>query len=160
MPWTAPRTWVVGEVVTAAIGNTHWRDNLLFLGDDHDHSGDAGDGGAMSFDSGIDTTASGAAGTTVRESTTVVVGATSDVILAVGGARYSTDNAGPKDIHIRDNTDAVNGVTGGHNQFHGHGRCCAAEFTSPTVATHTIELRDDNADTYVSGYLLAWVIPG
>ena len=26
--WTAPRTWVVGEVVTAAIGNTHWRDNF------------------------------------------------------------------------------------------------------------------------------------
>jgi hypothetical protein len=31
--WTAPRTWVAGEVVTAAIGNTHWRDNLLDLAD-------------------------------------------------------------------------------------------------------------------------------
>ena len=29
MAWTAPRTWVVGEVVTAALGNVHWRDNLL-----------------------------------------------------------------------------------------------------------------------------------
>lgn len=28
MAWTAPRTWVVGEVVTAAIMNTHVRDNL------------------------------------------------------------------------------------------------------------------------------------
>lgn len=27
--WTAPRTWVVGELVTAAIMNTHVRDNLL-----------------------------------------------------------------------------------------------------------------------------------
>ena len=26
--WTAPRTWVAGETVTAAIGNVHWRDNL------------------------------------------------------------------------------------------------------------------------------------
>ncbi len=31
MAWTAPRTWVTGEVVTAAIGNTHWRDNLRYL---------------------------------------------------------------------------------------------------------------------------------
>lgn len=28
MSWTTPRTWVAGEVVTAAMGNTHWRDNL------------------------------------------------------------------------------------------------------------------------------------
>jgi hypothetical protein len=28
MAWTAPRTWVTGEVVTAAIMNTHVRDNL------------------------------------------------------------------------------------------------------------------------------------
>lgn len=31
MAWTSPRTWVAGEVVTAAMGNTHWRDNLNFL---------------------------------------------------------------------------------------------------------------------------------
>lgn len=29
MAWTAPRTWAVGEVVTAAIMNTHVRDDLL-----------------------------------------------------------------------------------------------------------------------------------
>lgn len=27
MPWTTPRTWVTGEVVTAALMNTHVRDN-------------------------------------------------------------------------------------------------------------------------------------
>ena len=31
MTWTSPRTWVAGEIVTAAIGNLHWRDNLLAL---------------------------------------------------------------------------------------------------------------------------------
>lgn len=31
MAWTAPRTWVAGEVVTAAIGNTAWRDDLNAL---------------------------------------------------------------------------------------------------------------------------------
>ncbi len=29
MAWTAPRTWVTAEVVTAALMNTHLRDNLL-----------------------------------------------------------------------------------------------------------------------------------
>ena len=29
MAWTAPRTWVVGEVLTAALLNTHLRDNML-----------------------------------------------------------------------------------------------------------------------------------
>ena len=31
MAWTAPRTWVTGEVVTAALMNTHVRDHLRFL---------------------------------------------------------------------------------------------------------------------------------
>lgn len=29
MAWTAPRTWTTGELVTAAIMNTHVRDNEL-----------------------------------------------------------------------------------------------------------------------------------
>lgn len=33
MAWTAPRTWTTGELVTAAIMNTHVRDNLLHLGE-------------------------------------------------------------------------------------------------------------------------------
>lgn len=33
MAWTAPRTWVAGETVTAAIMNQHVRDNLKALGD-------------------------------------------------------------------------------------------------------------------------------
>ena len=32
MAWTAPRTWVTGETVTAALMNTHIRDNLLAIG--------------------------------------------------------------------------------------------------------------------------------
>ena len=29
--WTTPRTWTAGELVTAAIGNSAWRDNLMYL---------------------------------------------------------------------------------------------------------------------------------
>lgn len=32
MAWSAPRTWVTGELITAAIGNTHWRDEFKYLG--------------------------------------------------------------------------------------------------------------------------------
>lgn len=32
--WTAPRTWVTGEIPTASIFNAHLRDNLLVLYDD------------------------------------------------------------------------------------------------------------------------------
>lgn len=31
MTWTAPRTWVTGEVVTSTIMNTHIRDNLIAI---------------------------------------------------------------------------------------------------------------------------------
>ena len=47
MAWTTPRTWVVSEVPTAALLNTHLRDNLLAL-DQHAHTGDAGDGAPIS----------------------------------------------------------------------------------------------------------------
>lgn len=33
MAWTAPRTWVDGETVTATLLNTHLRDNLKAIGD-------------------------------------------------------------------------------------------------------------------------------
>lgn len=33
MAWTDPRTWVTGELVTAALLNTHLRDNLKAIGD-------------------------------------------------------------------------------------------------------------------------------
>jgi hypothetical protein len=40
--WTAPRTWTVGEIVTAALLNTHVRDNELYL--------KAGDSGIIQFE--------------------------------------------------------------------------------------------------------------
>jgi hypothetical protein len=43
MAWTAPRTWVDDEVVTASLLNTHVRDNELAL-DQHGHDGTSGDG--------------------------------------------------------------------------------------------------------------------
>ena len=44
MAWTAPITWVTAEIPTAALFNTHIRDNFLAL-DQHGHGGSSGDGG-------------------------------------------------------------------------------------------------------------------
>jgi hypothetical protein len=43
MAWTAPKTWATGDLVTAALLNTHIRDNQLVVST-HTHSGAAGDG--------------------------------------------------------------------------------------------------------------------
>jgi len=47
MAWTAPSTKTTGTLVTAAIWNEQITANLTFLGANHDHSGDAGDGGTI-----------------------------------------------------------------------------------------------------------------
>lgn len=46
MAWTAPRTWVAGEILTAGNMNTHVRDNLNALST-HRHTGSAGDGAVL-----------------------------------------------------------------------------------------------------------------
>ena len=45
MSWTAPRTWVAGEVVTAALMNTHVRDDFRYL---------KGLDGTVTLDDGLD----------------------------------------------------------------------------------------------------------
>ena len=166
MAWTAPRTWVVGEVVTAALMNTHVRDNLLFLGDDHDHSGDSGDGGTIAIESAHSSESGGTAGTTVRNSVTITPLSTGDVIFAFGQLEGQISASTTVDAHIRDNTDGVNGnVMGINNPFGGtvntRSGMPTARFTSPTVAAHTIQLRDDNGWlTFFEGSLVAFLLPG
>jgi hypothetical protein len=48
MAWVAPSTKSTGLLVTAAIWNEQVTGNLAFLGDAHNHSGDAGDGATIS----------------------------------------------------------------------------------------------------------------
>lgn len=51
MAWTAPRTWTTGELVTAAIMNTHVRDNLSAIG--RPTKGGVTSVGAVEFGSGF-----------------------------------------------------------------------------------------------------------
>jgi len=55
MGWTNPTLRTSGELITANIWNTDLVDNLLFMGNTHDHSGDAGDGVTkdINLDSGV-----------------------------------------------------------------------------------------------------------
>jgi hypothetical protein len=47
--WTLPRTWTAGELVTAAIGNSAWRDNLMYLKDSPVFDGTPTSTGVMTF---------------------------------------------------------------------------------------------------------------
>lgn len=44
MAWTAPKTWTVGEMCTAALLNTHVRDNLNYLKTEADRVDDHSEG--------------------------------------------------------------------------------------------------------------------
>lgn len=63
MAWTAPRTWVVGEIVTASLMNTDIRDNLNYL---------KGVSGTISLDSGISVAGAGYFGVTAGATPAIV----------------------------------------------------------------------------------------
>jgi len=44
MAWTTPATLTTNTHITAAVWNAQVTDNMVFLGNTHNHSGDAGDG--------------------------------------------------------------------------------------------------------------------
>jgi hypothetical protein len=69
MAWTSPRTWAVGEIATAALMNTHVRDNFSYL---------KGTDGTVAIDAGI--TASG------------IITATAGIVtgLSISGAMHIT----------------------------------------------------------------------
>lgn len=45
--WTEPTQRATSDLITAAIWNTDIVNNILWLGNSHDHDGDAGDGGTI-----------------------------------------------------------------------------------------------------------------
>lgn len=49
MAWTTPRTWVVSEIVSASVMNTHIRDNLNVLSGHRHDNADAGDGDRLRY---------------------------------------------------------------------------------------------------------------
>lgn len=83
MAWTAPRTWVVSEIVTAALMNTHVRDNLAYL---------KGQAGTVAIEAGATFDAacaiSGSGGNLL-----VISGTTTTTGLAVTMANVASQNA-------------------------------------------------------------------
>ena len=86
MSWTAPRTWVTGEIVTAALLNTHLRDNLIDL-----------DRRTSPTDATINTgqTTSSLSFTdlaTVGPAVTVTIGSTGKALVAIYSSLFNTTN--------------------------------------------------------------------
>ena len=126
MVWTAPRTWVVGEVVTDSLLNTHGRDQLLAL-DQHQHGGGAGDGDSNI--AGLDTVdfddQAGSPATTGRlqrngshlefyNGTTAEIISQADAAAGVASLRTLGSGAlqGAAGDHTHTQTDAASGKTG------------------------------------------------
>jgi hypothetical protein len=100
MAWTSPRTWVTGEIVTAAQLNTHVRDNLIDL--DRRTSPVFA---TVSTQQG--TTASSFTDlATVGPAVTVTIGSTGKALLSLYTYQYSSDVGGTGLIGI-----AISGAT-------------------------------------------------
>jgi len=93
MAWTAPRTWVVGELVSHTLMNPHVRDNLLAL-DQHKHSGVGGDGNASLV--GVDSL------TTDDISAPAAPGANKAIFFSSSGAPHVRFGAAGADLTISD----------------------------------------------------------
>ena len=149
LAWTTPKTYTTGAVLPAADLNTS-------AGRDNETAPDATFGRLVS-EIAIASSPVGAAGTTVRDTLTVVVSATTEKIVAFGSLNFSVSS--PSTAHIRDNTDGVNGPIQTRHDLNISGFSVAALFTGPTVATHTIELRTGGGGTEQGSWLIAWVLP-
>src|SRR5436309_5601123 len=81
MAWTAPATWTVGQLVTAATMNTHVRDNLKYL---------KGQAGQVAIEDAINATG------TVRATsqTTPASGAGAELAYSAGGIVRAYDRTG------------------------------------------------------------------
>lgn len=99
MTWTAPRTWVVGETLTAALLNTHIRDNELDIDSRLDalEAGGLVLAGASTGESS--TTSTGAAGT-LSQVTGLSIPATSGILVILPFRKTAGAAAGVSSMSI------------------------------------------------------------
>lgn len=112
MSWTTPRTWVAGEVVTAAIMNTHVRDNLSFLKNNQVIAGVLTSSGTVSTGAGFSSSRTSAGVyvvtfTTAFASVPAVVATLDNATFALGGVFIDTKSASGFTTHIRDSTNTA-----------------------------------------------------
>ena len=98
MVWTAPRTWVTAEIITASLFNTHIRDNSLAL-DQHGHDGSAGDGGTSLGALAKETFADAAAPAAPGAGKTALYAVSGRPHYRAGAAGADTDLAATTDTH-------------------------------------------------------------
>ena len=97
--WTTPRNWTAGELVTAAIGNSAWRDNFMYLKDSPVFDGNVTvtgtiAGAAMTLSSTLGVTGATTLSSTVATGALTVTGAaTVSTTLNVTGATMLSSTA-------------------------------------------------------------------
>jgi hypothetical protein len=164
LSWTSPRTWAVGDLVTAALLNLHLRDNLSVLGA-HTHTGAAGDGSANIAPTTI--TMGGAIyqrrGADVTSASTLAIGTDGNYFWVLGSSTVNaiTSRAAGTVIHLRfENGSTINHVPGALHTQTGSNWVAAAG-SMMTLVSHVsgqwLELSRATSTASTMGY--AWLIP-
>ncbi|HEY2086383.1 MAG TPA: hypothetical protein VGH54_10225 [Mycobacterium sp.] len=118
MAWTTPRTWVAGETITAAIMNTHVRDNLVDVNNAPRWFGTGGiDTGALVapllLQSGTASVANAAGGTTINFPFTFPNGLVAPFVTLNGGGRADITGSSQVGIIVKNYNTAGTQLTTG-----------------------------------------------
>jgi hypothetical protein len=117
MAWSTPRTWVSGELVTASIGNAHWRDQFIELAKIGAHR-------CYAYNSGAQVVASGATDALLMDSEVYdsgtlhsLVSTTNRITVPAAGyyrifglSNVTNNNNGEATLHLRKNGSALTPV--------------------------------------------------
>lgn len=136
MAWTDPRTWVTGEVVTAAIGNQHWRDNLRYLEDL----------AYVEFTSNVSIT--GTSFVDVVSSGPITYEA-APIVIEFSCVRFQVGASGGCNLHLRDGATDLGQLVVGPTSSQEEAVLVMRRLT-PTAASHTYVISGKNAASQTS----------
>ena len=133
MAWTSPRTWVAGELVTAALMNAHVRDNLIALKDP-----------PSEVDPGIGTsdyTTTSTSMVDISADLSIVLATTGGDILIMLSGTWGTTTTQDRSVDLVEDAVSLSRHSDGiANPLRDSGTAHASMFflsESPTAASHT-----------------------
>lgn len=136
MAWTAPFTYTVGLVLTAANLNTYLRDNFLAVSL-HTHTGAAGDGAA--FSDAIHGSRGASLHSDAHARSHAITGTSDHTSAATSGRMLKADASGLPVNATNIDTDVADAVTKKHVEGHtlaSHSTKAHAELTNVTADQH------------------------
>jgi len=132
MAWTSPRTWVAGELVTAALMNAHVRDNLIALKDP-----------PTEFDPGVgvsDYSTTSSSMVDISADLSVTMTTTGGDILCLLAGTWGNSSTGDFQLDFLEDAVSLSSHSDGAARLLKSGTALASAFyvsESPSAASHT-----------------------